>query len=91
MLVLPEYFFCAIVSPLNSPREAVLKNLNFKEMNKFTEYLKGSREELAKVIWPSKETTINHTLVVIGISVFVALFLGLVDLVLSKTLEIIIR
>jgi len=59
-------------------------------MNKITNYLKGAREELAKVVWPSRETTINHTLVVIGVSVFVALFLGLIDMVLSKVLEMII-
>ncbi|MDP2812471.1 MAG: preprotein translocase subunit SecE [bacterium] len=59
-------------------------------MNKITNYLKGAREELAKVVWPSRETTINHTLVVIGVSVFVALFLGLIDMILSKVLELII-
>ena len=59
-------------------------------MNKITNYLKGAREELAKVVWPSRETTINHTLVVIGVSVFVALFLGLIDMILSKVLEMII-
>ena len=59
-------------------------------MNKITNYLKGAREELTKVVWPSRETTINHTLVVIGVSVFVALFLGLIDMILSKVLEMII-
>lgn len=56
-------------------------------MNKIVNYLQGVREELAKVVWPSRETTINHTFVVIGVSVAVALFLGAVDLILAKVLE----
>ncbi|RJQ33633.1 preprotein translocase subunit SecE [Candidatus Parcubacteria bacterium] len=59
-------------------------------MNKLVNYLKGSREELAKVTWPNKETTINHTLMVIGISVAVAVFLGAIDYVLNKVLEVLI-
>lgn len=56
-------------------------------MSKFVNYLKASREELAKVVWPNRETTINHTVMVIGISLAVALFLGLIDLGLSQLLE----
>lgn len=59
-------------------------------MNKLVNYFKGSREELAKVVWPSRETTINHTLMVIAISLAVALFLGLIDFLLSKILETLI-
>ncbi|MFA5126714.1 MAG: preprotein translocase subunit SecE [Patescibacteria group bacterium] len=57
-------------------------------MSKLTNYLKGAREELAKVVWPSRQTTTNHTLVVIIISLAVALFLGAMDYILSKVLEI---
>ncbi len=60
-------------------------------MNKLITYLKGSREELSKVVWPSRETIINHSIMVIGISVAVAIFLGAVDFVLSKILEVVIR
>lgn len=59
-------------------------------MNKLVNYLKGSREELAKVSWPNRETTVNHTVMVIGISIAVALFLGAVDYVLNKVLEVLI-
>ncbi len=59
-------------------------------MNKLVNYLKGAREELAKVVWPNRETTIRHTIVVIGISIAIAIFLGLVDFLLSKILEIVI-
>lgn len=51
-------------------------------------YFRESREELKKVVWPSWLETRNNTLLVIGISVFVALFLGLTDLGLSALLKI---
>ncbi|RJR31704.1 preprotein translocase subunit SecE [Candidatus Parcubacteria bacterium] len=56
-------------------------------MNKISTYIKQSRTELKKVIWPSKKETLNHTLLVIGISLGVALFLGLVDYILTLGFE----
>lgn len=60
-------------------------------MNKLVNYLKGAKEELSKVVWPSRETTVNHTIVVIGVSLAVALFLGAIDLGLSKVIEILVE
>lgn len=48
-------------------------------MNKLTNYLKESVIEMKKVTWPTKKETYNYTLLVIGISIAVALFLGLLD------------
>ena len=45
-------------------------------MDKIIQFLKEARAELTKVNWPTKEQTINYTLIVIGISVAVAVFLG---------------
>jgi len=52
-----------------------------------TQYLKDSRAELRKVTWPTREQTKNHTLMVIGISVSVAIFLGAIDYVFNWILE----
>jgi preprotein translocase subunit SecE len=60
-------------------------------MNKIVNYFKGAKEELSKVVWPSRQTTINHTLMVIGVSVAVAIFLGVIDLGLSKVVENLIK
>tara|TARA_Y100000310_G_C20024133_1_gene508791 strand:+ start:329 stop:511 length:183 start_codon:yes stop_codon:yes gene_type:complete len=60
-------------------------------MNKLVNYLKGAREELAKVVWPTKETTVKHTLVVIVISLAIAIFLGSIDFLFNEVLEIIIK
>jgi len=40
--------------------------------------------ELRKVTWPSREETRNLTIVVIGISVTLGLFLGGIDLLFSS-------
>lgn len=59
-------------------------------LSRFINYIKASRRELKKVVWPSKKETTNHTLLVVGISLGVAAFLGIVDYLLTIILEIII-
>ncbi len=59
-------------------------------LNKLINYIKASKRELKKVVWPSKKQTRNYTLLVIGFSLGVALFLGIVDFGLSKIIEIIL-
>jgi len=48
-------------------------------MDKIIQFLKEVRVELAKVSWPTRNQTVLYTLVVIGISLFMAAFLGLMD------------
>jgi preprotein translocase subunit SecE len=47
--------------------------------NKITQFLKEAKVELYKVNWPSKNQLTNYTLMVIGVSVAVAVFLGALD------------
>lgn len=47
--------------------------------NRVGDYLKGSYQELHRVIWPTRQETIRLTLVVIGVSLFVAAILGIFD------------
>ncbi|HMB25998.1 MAG TPA: preprotein translocase subunit SecE [Patescibacteria group bacterium] len=54
--------------------------------NKLVNYLSESKQELKKVTWPTKKETIKHTLIVIGLSLFVAAFLGILDFIFSKIL-----
>ncbi len=60
-------------------------------MNKIVEYFKGSIAEMKKVIWPSKKQTTTYTLVVIGMSIGVAVFLGLLDYIFNIGLEVLIK
>ena len=59
-------------------------------MNKVVNYIVESKAELKKVIWPTKKQTVNHTLMVIGVSLAVAAFLGAVDYGLNQLLELFI-
>jgi len=55
--------------------------------NKITTFLKEVRLEMKKVNWPSKEETIQYTLIVIGVSVAVAIYLGGLDFLFSLFLN----
>jgi preprotein translocase subunit SecE len=58
---------------------------------KITNYIKSSIEEMKKVTWPTKKETYNYTLLVIGISIGVAVFLGSMDYIFSWLLQIAIN
>ncbi len=45
----------------------------------FITYLKHVQAELKHVVWPDTRTAIVHTLLIIGIGAFVAIFLGALD------------
>lgn len=60
-------------------------------MNKLTTYLKESVIEMKKVTWPTKKETYNYTLLVIGLSVGVAFFLGAWDLIFKYGFELLIK
>lgn len=46
-------------------------------------YFSEVRDEVSRIVWPSKEQTIRYTVLVIVVSVFVGLFLGGLDYVLT--------
>lgn len=50
-------------------------------MKKIVDFIREAKAELLKVNWPSRQQTINYSLLVIGVSVAVALFLGGLDYV----------
>ena len=59
-------------------------------MNALVQYLRGAREEMHKVTWPKKQDTINSTILVVGVSITIAAFLGGLDYGLNKLLEFIV-
>jgi len=59
-------------------------------MNKLEQiknYFKEVKAEMTKVKWPTKNQTINYTLVVIGASAVVAVFLGVLDYIFGLGLN----
>jgi preprotein translocase subunit SecE len=56
-------------------------------MNNIVTFLREAKAELLKVNWPSKPQIINYTLLVIGISIAVSLFLGGWDYIFEGILK----
>lgn len=63
--------------------------MSFKD-TRFVQYLISSKAELKKVSWPTRKETTKHTLIVIGISLFVAIFLGVLDIAFARVLSLFI-
>lgn len=59
--------------------------------SKITNFFTESKIELKKVSWPSKEELIDSTVVVLVSVILLAIFIGVIDLILSKLVELIIR
>jgi len=60
-----------------------MKNL----LPKITTFLKEVKVELKKVNWPTKQETIKYTLIVIGVSLVVAIFLGGLDFIFTWLID----
>lgn len=58
--------------------------------NKAVTFLREAKAELMKVNWPNRNQVINYTMLVIGISIAVAIFLGGLDYIFSYLLKIFI-
>jgi preprotein translocase subunit SecE len=57
---------------------------------KAKQFLKEVKIELKKVVWPARKDTIASTSVVLIIVMIIAVFLGLVDLGLSRIIRLIL-
>ncbi len=57
---------------------------------KITSYIHEAKNELKKVIWPSRREAVINTLWVIGVSVAFAILFTIVDYFLNKGFEAII-
>lgn len=54
-------------------------------------FLGDIREELKKVSWPTRKQTIRLTLIVLLMSLIIGLYLGIIDILLTKVLELLTR
>ncbi|MBZ9572211.1 preprotein translocase subunit SecE [Patescibacteria group bacterium] len=61
------------------------------KINKFPKkiitFLKEVRLEMKKINWPTRRETIRNTLIVIGVSIVVAIFLGSLDFIFTRLLN----
>lgn len=62
----------------------------FGWVQKSRDYLREVLYELRKVIWPSRKETLGSTAVVLVIVIICGIYLGILDLVLSRLIRMII-
>jgi len=54
-------------------------------------FFKEVKTELSKVAWPKRDIVIKLTLVVIGVSALVAVYLGGLDYIFAKAIELLLK
>lgn len=54
---------------------------------KIGSFIREAREELKKVAWPSRETTLRYTLIVVIASLAIGLLIGGIDYLLTLLIE----
>jgi len=72
-------------------QRGLFKNMKLSNIpGRLIKYLKEVRIEAKKVNWPTRQEALKYTLIVIGISVSVAIFLGTLDFIFTLILNKII-
>ena len=72
----------ALQEQIEKAREAVPRSITF---------LQEVSAELRKVHWPTRKETTVATTVVVAITIFMAVYLGLVDLLLTQVVHFVLR
>ena len=55
--------------------------------NPITNYFRTTYQELSRVVWPTRDQVVKHTLLVIAGSIGIAIFFGIVDFIFSAALQ----
>jgi len=58
---------------------------------KIIQYLKEVKVEAKKISWPSRKETMKYSLIVLGISISVAIFLWIFDILFSLVIRNLIK
>lgn len=61
-----------------------------KKENAIAQYFKETRAELRKVSWPTRRQAINLSLIVLAVTLFMALLLGVFDYLFAQLFALII-
>ena len=60
-------------------------------MNKIVNYIKETRAEMSNVKWPTRKQAVGFTIAVFVVSVVIAYFLGVFDVIFKMGLEQLLR
>ena len=59
--------------------------------NALVRYLRETRGELRKVTWPTRQESQRLTAIVLGVTVAMAIFLGVLDFIFSRGVQALVR
>jgi len=62
-----------------------------KRGNVITRFLRETRSELGRVVWPTRREAFNMTAIVLGVTVLMAAGLGMVDWLFSTLFSLIVK
>lgn len=62
-----------------------------KKGNRITRFLRETRSELRKVVWPTRREAMNMTAIVLGVTVLMAAGLGIVDWLFTELFALVVR
>jgi preprotein translocase subunit SecE len=62
-----------------------------KKGNFVVRFLRETRSELRKVVWPTRREALNMTAIVLGVTLVMAAGLGMVDWLLTKLFALVVR
>lgn len=72
-------------------KKALAKKEQKKLASRMIQSVKDMKGEMKKIVWPSKKTVLNNTLVVIAVMVVSAALIGGVDYVLMLLVNLFLR
>ncbi|MGQ9681486.1 MAG: preprotein translocase subunit SecE [Anaerolineae bacterium] len=59
--------------------------------NRVTRYLRETRAELRKVVWPTRREATRLSIIVVSVTVAMSIFLGGLDYVFSRLIGLVVR
>jgi preprotein translocase subunit SecE len=62
-----------------------------KKGNRISRFLRETRSELRKVVWPTRREAVNMTAIVLGVTVLMAAGLGIVDWLFTELFALMVR
>lgn len=62
-----------------------------KNFAKIKQFISEVKIELTKVSWPTRKEVMGSTIVILVLTVFLAVYIGLIDLGLSKILSLFLK
>jgi preprotein translocase subunit SecE len=62
-----------------------------KRGNFVVRFLRETRSEMRKVVWPTRREAVNMTAIVLGVTLLMAAGLGIVDWLFTKLFALLVR